>query len=97
MGKVGFVDQVSVLPLHRTHGDSGSLVVDKESGKIVGLHFMGGPDGQHLYPDGRRGPRPEVQLCYTIAGSPGGSLSRGPVADTAEADPQEEHHGGRAA
>ncbi|MDY0884700.1 hypothetical protein ACFPL7_03215 [Dongia soli] len=40
VGPVGFLDQVLCTP-HTKPGDSGSLVVAKESGKIVGLHFAG--------------------------------------------------------
>lgn len=49
VGKVGFLDQV----LCRTYtdgGDSGSVVVDKASGKIVGLHFAGSPKGSVFTP-----------------------------------------------
>ncbi|HEX8843040.1 MAG TPA: hypothetical protein VF791_00140 [Pyrinomonadaceae bacterium] len=42
IGKVGFIDQV-LCTRYTEGGDSGSLVLDKESGKAVGLHFSGSP------------------------------------------------------
>jgi hypothetical protein len=50
VGIVGFHDQVLCSRYTRT-GDSGALVVDKESGKIVGLHVAGGEtDGSIFTP-----------------------------------------------
>ncbi|MDT4897204.1 MAG: hypothetical protein QOH25_2281 [Acidobacteriota bacterium] len=40
VGFVGFIDQV-LCTRYTDGGDSGSLVIDKESGKAVGLHFSG--------------------------------------------------------
>ncbi|HEX8921136.1 MAG TPA: hypothetical protein VF766_06640, partial [Pyrinomonadaceae bacterium] len=40
VGLVGFLDQV-LCTRYTEGGDSGSLVIDKESGKAVGLHFSG--------------------------------------------------------
>jgi hypothetical protein len=42
VGHVGFLDQV-LCTRYTQGGDSGSLVIDKESGKAVGLHFSGSP------------------------------------------------------
>jgi hypothetical protein len=42
VGFVGFIDQV-LCTRYTDGGDSGSLVIDKESGKAVGLHFSGSP------------------------------------------------------
>jgi hypothetical protein len=42
VGQVGFRDQVKCTR-YTEGGDSGSIVVDKETGKIVGLHFAGSP------------------------------------------------------
>ena len=44
VGKVGFLDQVLCRRYTRP-GDSGAIVVDKTSGKIVGLHFAGASGG----------------------------------------------------
>ena len=49
VGPVGFLDQV----LCRTYtrgGDSGALVVEKNSGKVLGLHFAGSPRGSVFTP-----------------------------------------------
>lgn len=43
VGKVGFLDQV-FCTRYTEGGDSGSLVLEKESRKAVGLHFAGYPD-----------------------------------------------------
>lgn len=43
LGKVGFLDQV-YCTRYTEGGDSGSLVIEKVSGKAVGLHFAGYPD-----------------------------------------------------
>jgi len=51
VGKVGFIDQV-LATRYSQGGDSGSLVVDKETGKVVGLHFAGSPDGSVFNPIG---------------------------------------------
>ena len=48
-GKVGFVDQV-LCTRYTDAGDSGSIVVDGESGKIVGLHFAGAEGGSVFNP-----------------------------------------------
>ncbi|HKQ99872.1 MAG TPA: hypothetical protein VJT09_04315, partial [Pyrinomonadaceae bacterium] len=40
VGAVGFVNQV-LCTRYTEGGDSGSLVIDKETGKAVGLHFSG--------------------------------------------------------
>lgn len=42
IGVVGFIDQV-LCTRYTEGGDSGSLVIDKKSGKAVGLHFSGSP------------------------------------------------------
>jgi hypothetical protein len=44
VGVVGFRDQVLCEP-YTAGGDSGSLIVDRDSGAIVGLHFCGSPEG----------------------------------------------------
>jgi hypothetical protein len=49
IGKVGFIDQVKCTRYSKP-GDSGSIIVDKKSGKIVGLHFAGSPDGSIFNP-----------------------------------------------
>lgn len=49
VGKVGFLDQV-LCTRYTKPGDSGSLVVDKGSGKIVGLHFAGASGGSVFSP-----------------------------------------------
>jgi len=48
-GKVGFVDQV-LCTRYTDAGDSGSIVVDTGSGKIVGLHFAGAEGGSVFNP-----------------------------------------------
>ena len=48
-GKVGFIDQV-LCTRYTDAGDSGSIVVDGESGKIVGLHFAGANGGSVFNP-----------------------------------------------
>ena len=40
IGQIGFVDQIKCSRYSKP-GDSGSVIVDKKSGKIVGLHFAG--------------------------------------------------------
>lgn len=46
VGLVGFVDQV-LCTRYTEPGDSGALVIDKKSGKAVGLHFSGSePEGE---------------------------------------------------
>jgi hypothetical protein len=42
VGVVGFIDQV-LCTRYTDGGDSGALVIDKQSGKAVGLHFSGSP------------------------------------------------------
>jgi hypothetical protein len=49
VGDVGFANQVKCTRYSRP-GDSGAIVVDKESGKIVGLHFAGSGDGSIFTP-----------------------------------------------
>jgi hypothetical protein len=49
MGDIGFIDQVLCSQYSRP-GDSGSIVVDKETGKIVGLHFAGSDEGSVFNP-----------------------------------------------
>lgn len=43
VGKIGFLDQV-LCSRYTESGDSGSLVLEKDSKKAVGLHFAGYPD-----------------------------------------------------
>jgi hypothetical protein len=43
LGNVGFIDQV-FCSRYTNNGDSGSLVLDRKTGKAVGLHFLGYPD-----------------------------------------------------
>jgi hypothetical protein len=49
VGKVGFIDQVKCTR-YSAGGDSGSIIVDKKSGKIVGLHFAGSTEGSIFNP-----------------------------------------------
>jgi len=49
IGKVGFIDQVKCTRYSKP-GDSGSIIVDNKSGKIVGLHFAGSDDGSVFNP-----------------------------------------------
>jgi hypothetical protein len=49
VGEVGFLDQV-LCDRYTQGGDSGSAVVDKKSGKIVGLHFAGASGGSVFNP-----------------------------------------------
>lgn len=49
VGKVGFIDQV-LCERYTAGGDSGSLVVEKKTGKIVGLHFAGANGGSVFSP-----------------------------------------------
>jgi hypothetical protein len=49
VGKIGFIDQVKCSRYSRG-GDSGSLIVEKSSGKIVGLHFAGSGDASVFNP-----------------------------------------------
>lgn len=48
-GKVGFIDQV-LCTRYSDGGDSGSIVVDTATGKIVGLHFAGAKGGSVFNP-----------------------------------------------
>lgn len=48
-GKVGYLDQV-LCTRYTDGGDSGSIVVDTQSGKIVGLHFAGANGGSVFNP-----------------------------------------------
>lgn len=46
VGEIGFIDQV-LCTRYTQSGDSGALVMDKETGKAVGLHFSGSePEGE---------------------------------------------------
>jgi hypothetical protein len=49
VGKIGFINQVKCSRYSKP-GDSGSLIVDKKSGKIVGLHFAGSNEGSIFNP-----------------------------------------------
>lgn len=49
VGKVGFIDQVKCTRYSKS-GDSGSIIVDKQSGKIVGLHFAGSGEASIFNP-----------------------------------------------
>jgi hypothetical protein len=51
VGRVGFLDQAFCRRFTRP-GDSGAIVVDKKSGKIVGLHFAGASGGSVFNPIG---------------------------------------------
>ena len=44
VGEVGFIDQV-LCTRYTAGGDSGSLVIDQETGRAVGLHFAGASGG----------------------------------------------------
>lgn len=49
VGDVGFLDQV-LCTRYTKPGDSGSLVVDRETGRAVGLHFAGASGGSVFNP-----------------------------------------------
>jgi hypothetical protein len=49
VGKVGFIDQVK-CSRYSKGGDSGSIIVDKKNGNIVGLHFAGSSEGSIFNP-----------------------------------------------
>jgi hypothetical protein len=49
VGKVGFIDQV-LCTRYTDEGDSGSLVLDKATGRAVGLHFAGAEGGSVFSP-----------------------------------------------
>lgn len=49
IGEVGFVDQV-LCTRYTEDGDSGSLVIDKATGRAVGLHFAGAEGGSVFSP-----------------------------------------------
>ena len=49
VGEVGFIDQVKCTRYSKG-GDSGSIIVDKASGKVVGLHFAGSAEGSVFNP-----------------------------------------------
>lgn len=49
VGKIGFTRQV-LCERYTDGGDSGSLVVDAETGKVVGLHFAGANGGSVFNP-----------------------------------------------
>jgi hypothetical protein len=49
LGLIDFVDQVRCEP-YSQKGDSGSLIVAKNSGKIVGLHVAGSDEGSFFTP-----------------------------------------------
>jgi len=48
-GEVGFIDQV-LCTRYSEDGDSGSLVIDKATGRAVGLHFAGADGGSVFNP-----------------------------------------------
>lgn len=48
-GEVGFIDQV-LCTRYTDRGDSGSLVIDKATGRAVGLHFAGANGGSVFSP-----------------------------------------------
>ena len=49
VGKIGFTSQV-LCERYTDGGDSGSLVIDVETGKVVGLHFAGADGGSVFNP-----------------------------------------------
>jgi hypothetical protein len=49
IGEVGFIDQV-LCTRYTEDGDSGSLVIDKATGRAVGLHFAGANGGSVFNP-----------------------------------------------
>lgn len=49
IGEVGFIDQV-LCTRYTDDGDSGSLVIDKATGRAVGLHFAGANGGSVFNP-----------------------------------------------
>ena len=49
VGEVGFIDQV-LCTRYTAPGDSGSLVIEKETGRAVGLHFAGANGGSVFNP-----------------------------------------------
>jgi len=49
VGKVGYVDQV-LCSRYSAPGDSGSLVLDKQTKRAVGLHFASAPEGSVFSP-----------------------------------------------
>lgn len=49
VGRVAFLDQV-LCRRYSEGGDSGSIIVDKKSGRIIGLHFAGSPQGSVFTP-----------------------------------------------
>jgi hypothetical protein len=49
VGTIGFIDQVKCTRYAKL-GDSGAIIVDKKSGKIVGLHFAGSGAGSIFNP-----------------------------------------------
>lgn len=49
IGEVGFLDQV-LCSRYTDDGDSGSLVIDKATGRAVGLHFAGAQGGSVFSP-----------------------------------------------
>lgn len=51
IGKVGFLEQV-LCTRYTKPGDSGALVVEVETGKVVGLHFAGAGTGSVFNPIG---------------------------------------------
>jgi hypothetical protein len=57
-GKVGYTEQV-LCTRYTEAGDSGSIVVDPDSGKIVGLHFAGAEGGSVFNPI-----RPVIQALH---------------------------------
>jgi len=49
VGEIGFIDQV-LCSRYTDEGDSGSLVIDKATGRAVGLHFAGAEGGSVFSP-----------------------------------------------
>lgn len=49
VGRLGFIDQV-LCTRYSKPGDSGAIVVDKKSGRIVGLHIAGSEQGSIFNP-----------------------------------------------
>jgi hypothetical protein len=49
VGQIGFIDQV-LCTRYSQGGDSGSLIVEKTSGKVLGMHFAGSSAGSVFNP-----------------------------------------------
>lgn len=69
VGAVGFIDQVFCTRYSRP-GDSGSLILDRASGKAVGLHFAGADGGSVFNPIGDVLSALGVTLVTSQIGSP---------------------------